>query len=392
MVTVTEALDIISAIVTATREQRNCSLEQALDHVLAESIYSPINMPPFRQSAMDGYALSMHESLTYHVVGEVAAGSSQNPNLKPGEAVRIFTGAPVPDSTNSIVIQEKVTRKDEVLALDDAPQEGANIRPVGEQLSKGDVVLAQGTRLSPASLGLLAGVGVSAVPVHKKPRVAIVVTGDELKAAGEELSRGQIYESNGLMLRAALKDKAYADTFVLKAEDKLDNLTKTLEKAFETADVVLVSGGISVGDYDFVNEALSHLGVKTHFYKVKQKPGKPLLFGTKDQRMVFALPGNPASALNCFYVYVHLALKLWEGDAEARISFRQATITADFNKKGDRAQFLKAKIGANNTVEILNGQASSMLQSFAVADALVYMEEDMGFVAKNTSVRYLKID
>jgi molybdopterin molybdotransferase len=107
---------------------------------------------------------------------------------------------------------------------------------------------------------------------------------------------------------------------------------------------------------------------------------------------VFALPGNPASALNCFYVYVHLALKLWEGDAEASISFRQATITADFNKKGDRAQFLKAKIGANNTVEILNGQASSMLQSFAVADALVYMEEDMGFVAKNTSVRYLKID
>lgn len=392
MVTVTEALDIISAVVTATREQRNCPLEQALDHVLAESIYSPINMPPFRQSAMDGYALSMHESLNYRVVGEVAAGSSNNPSLKPGEAVRIFTGAPVPDSTNSIVIQEKVTRNDEILVLDDAPQEGANIRPVGEQLSKGDVVLAAGTRLSPASLGLLAGVGVSAVPVYNKPRVAIVVTGDELKAAGEELCRGQIYESNGLMLRAALKDKAYVDSFVFKAEDKLDTLTKTLEKAFEAADVVLVSGGISVGDYDFVNEALSHLGVKTHFYKVKQKPGKPLLFGTKNQQMVFALPGNPASALNCFYVYVHLALKLWEGDAEAKISFRQAAITADFNKKGDRAQFLKAKIGANNTVEILNGQASSMLQSFAVADALVYMEEDMGFVAKNTSVRYLKID
>ncbi|MDC7996931.1 gephyrin-like molybdotransferase Glp [Gilvibacter sediminis] len=391
MVTVSEAIQLITNNVKSSAKMEQRTLSSALDNVLAADVVSPISMPPFRQSAMDGYAICSHDSMEYTVVGEVAAGSQDHPHLNRGEAVRIFTGAAVPDTADRIVIQEKVNRQEDHILLEEAFRLGANIRPIGEQLHKGDPVMGAGMRITPAGIGLLAGVGVAEVTVATKPRVAIVVTGDELKAAGEPLNRGQIYESNGAMLAAVLSDKGYNDSQVLKAEDDLEVLTNTLQQALTEADVVLVSGGISVGDYDFVKTALNNLGVQQVFYKVKQKPGKPLLFGKKEQKLVFALPGNPASALSCFYVYVLLALRLWEGDKQASSRFQFAKIESNYHKKGDRAQFLKAKKGADNTVAILDGQASSMLQSFAAADALVFLDEEVSYVDQESLVPYLNI-
>ena len=391
MVTVSEAIQLITNNVKSSATIKRSPISGALNCVLVEDVFSPISMPPFRQSAMDGYAICSHDNMEYTVVGEVAAGSGSYPHLNPGEAVRIFTGAPVPDTADRVVIQEKVQRQDNSILLEEPFRLGANIRPVGEQLYKGDTVMAAGMRITPAGIGLLAGVGVSEVAVATKPRGAIVVTGDELKAAGESLEHGQIYESNGAMLAAVLSDKGYKDSEVLKAEDDLVVLTNTLQRALSGADVVLVSGGISVGDYDFVKTALNDLGVEQVFYKVKQKPGKPLLFGKKEQKLVFALPGNPASALSCFYVYVLLALRLWEGDKQASTRFQFAKIESNYHKKGDRAQFLKAKTGIDNTVAILDGQASAMLQSFAAADALVFLDEEVSRIEQESLVPYLNI-
>ena len=391
MISVDQAIELIKQTVAGTSGSVVLPLEEALGFVLAEDVLSTIDMPPFRQSAMDGYALCTNGELNYEVVGEVAAGSSLNPSLAPGEAVRIFTGAPVPDSANSIVIQERVSREGKEIILEEQPNPEANIRPQGEQLKKGQVALSAGHRLNPASVGLLASTGISRVRVSIKPKVSVVVTGDELMAAGTPLGHGQIYESNGIMLQSILLQKGYTSVSVVKARDNFDELKQTLEQAIADSDFTLVSGGISVGDYDFAGSALDALGVKEVFYKVKQKPGKPLFFGTKDDKLVFALPGNPASALSCFYSYVLLALKLWESDVEAAEPLRKAILTADFTKKGNRAQFLKARVNADS-LTVLDGQASSMLQSFARANALAFIDEQTAQVKAGEEISYLKID
>lgn len=391
MILVEQAITKIEQTVVATTKTRQMPLAAALGFVLAIDHHTQIDLPPFRQSAMDGYALCLHQELSYRVVGEVAAGGSANPELKPGEAVRIFTGAPVPDSANSLVIQEVVKRSGDQIELESPPKFEANIRPQGEQLKQGTVALTKGHRLNPASIGLLASAGLNEVLVFAKPKIAVVVTGDELKDPGSDLDHGQIYESNGAMLKAVLQQQGYNQVQVYRASDTLEILKQVLSQALESADVLLVSGGISVGDYDFAQTALGDLGVSEQFYKVNQKPGKPLLFGIKGSKLVFALPGNPASALSCFYRYVLMALQGLEGQAEPIPPLRMAKIKSRFTKKGSRAQFLKAKVTADE-IEVLDGQASSMLQSFAYANALAYLKDDVKEVAEGSFIPYLKID
>lgn len=349
-------------------------LIQARKHILAEEIFSPINMPPFRQSAMDGFALCLFEGLEYEIIGEIKAGDSHLVQLLPGQALKIFTGAAVPDSAQAVIQIEKVSEKDGRLYLEEQVKPNTNVRPIGEQISVGELALEKGTLLNAAAIGFLAGLGFTSVNVYKKPSVGIVVTGNELTKPGEPLEYGKVYESNGIMLESALKEAYFEKVTLYEVNDDFENTKNKLSEALSSNDVVLVSGGISVGDYDFVARALKELEVETLFYKVNQKPGKPLFAGKTKDKIVFALPGNPAAALTCFYVYVLPTLSILMGKAPNYNQSKPISIAHDYSVRNTRSQFLKANI-SNDEANVLSHQASSMLNSFAVSNGLVFVPD-----------------
>lgn len=388
MISVKQAHQIVRDNCQNSAESLTITLTDALGFVLFTDIFSTISMPPFRQSAIDGYALNLHDKLEYYLIGEVKAGDSLNPSLKPGDAVRIFTGAPVPDSANAVIMQEKTKVTNSGLVIEEQIQINTNIRPLGEQVLQGDLALKKGTKLNVAAIAYLTSLGITKVQVYKKPTIAIIVTGNELVEAGKPLHYGQIYESNAIMLKSALEKSGYANITISKVEDHYENTLQTLKEAIDENDVVLVSGGISVGDYDFVGKALKELRVDELFYKVKQKPGKPLYFGKKNNKLIFALPGNPAAALTCFYIYVLEALERISGNYNSELNHIKVPSISSFLKKGNRAQFLKA-IYKNNSVEILEGQNSSMLHTFALANALVFLDEAITDVKKGDQLEVI---
>ena len=373
MVTVQEAFAIL-------QEQQfpleiiDKELSKTNKYVLAQDVYAPISMPPFRQSAMDGFALGLHQGLEYQIIGEIKAGDAHQVVLLPGQAVKIFTGAPVPDSAEAVIQIEKVSVQNNLLTLDEVPKRQLNIRPIGEQNLQGDLALAKGTLLNAACIGFLAGLGFTTIPVFSKPKIGIIITGNELVSPGQPLDYGKIYESNSVMLQTALRDAFFTQISTYTVNDNLENTTQTLKKALIENEVVLLSGGISVGDYDFVAQALKDLEVETLFYKVKQKPGKPLFAGRLKHKMIFALPGNPAASLTCFYVYVLPTIQIISGQKSNYQQTEIKKLAHDFTVSNARNQFLKAQV-IGNEVHILTHQNSSMLNTFAVSNALVYVEE-----------------
>lgn len=385
MISIEKAIQIIEDNTQSTTTVEMLPLSSCLNKVLAIDVVSPINMPPFRQSAMDGYAVKMHDDSNYKIIDEVKAGDSHQPNLNSGEATRIFTGAPVPDTANAIIIQEHTSVIDSQLKANRPITHNANIRPLGEQIQKGDIALKKGTKLNAAGVAFLTSLGFTEVEVYKSPSIGIVVTGNELAKAGQPLEHGQIYESNAIMLTSALNSLGYSNIEIKTVVDNYESTFNLLKQMLEKHDILLVSGGISVGDYDFVGKALVENGVQQLFYKVKQKPGKPLFFGKKEDSYVFALPGNPASALSCFYVYVNIALQRLSGNIKFKLEKTTAASTSSFQKKGDRAQFLKA-IYNNDKVQILEGQNSSMIHTFALANALVHISESTSKIEVDDTV------
>lgn len=373
MVTVQEAFSIL-------KEQKfslqiiEKELSKTNRYVLAQDLYAPISMPPFRQSAMDGFALGLYDGLEYEIIGEIKAGDAHQVTLLAGQAVKIFTGAPVPDSAQAVIQIEKVSVQNSVLILDEAPKPELNIRPIGEQNQQGALALAKGTLLNAACIGFLAGLGFTSIPVFSKPKIGIIVTGNELVAPGQPLGYGKIYESNSVMLQTALRDAFFTQINTYTVNDDLENTTQTIKQALIENEVVLLSGGISVGDYDFVAQALKDLEVETLFYKVKQKPGKPLLAGRLNNNMIFALPGNPAASLTCFYVYVLPTLQIISGQKSKYQQTEIKKLAHNFAVSNARNQFLKAQV-IGHEVQILTHQNSSMLNTFAVSNALVYVEE-----------------
>lgn len=376
MISVEKAIRTIQEKSIQSAKNETISLNNAFGYVLFEDVKSKINMPPFRQSAMDGFALNLQENSKYIVIDEIKAGDNLNTSLKSGEAVRIFTGAPVPDSANAVIMQERTSLDNQHLELTGEVKLNDNIRPLGEQVKIGEIALKKGTKLNAASIGFLASLGITEVTVYAKPKICIIATGNELVQPGKELNYGQIYESNTIMLESALKSIGIPNASIVFVKDNYQDTKNLLDQTIQENDLVIVSGGISVGDYDFVGKALLELQVEQHFYKVKQKPGKPLFFGSKENTLIFALPGNPAAALTCFYIYANTAIQQLQGITNYQALSLTATSTSAFIKKGDRAQFLKA-FYANGKVEILEGQSSAMLQTFAVANAFVFVHEDL---------------
>ncbi|HEA30889.1 MAG TPA: molybdopterin molybdenumtransferase MoeA [Leeuwenhoekiella sp.] len=390
MITVEDALRRIDEH-TALGSKIEISLAEAYGYILAENVLAPISMPPFRQSSMDGYALQWSENKAYTVVGEVQAGIARNSALQRGEAVRIFTGARVPDDADTVIIQEHTTREAAVLNIDKMPPLKANIRPKGEQVQTGDLVLEEGTVLNEAAIGFLAGLGFHTVPVFEPPKVGILVTGNELQQPGQPLREGQIYESNSITLQMALKCAGIPEVSLERVGDDLGETVNAVKKLLQNCDLLLISGGISVGDYDFVQEALEKNEVHEVFYKINQKPGKPLWFGTQGKKKVFALPGNPASSLTCFYVYVWPALRKIRGVKTYKTKEKTAKLETPIKNPFGKVLFLKATV-SDGEARQLGAQASSMLKSFAICNALLIVPADKEVINPGEEIRYIALD
>lgn len=375
MISVSEAKELIRARVTRLPVME-LPLLQAAFCILASDIYAGIDIPAFEQSSMDGYAIRYADkNLLLTVSGEMAAGSSSALTLNPGEAIRIFTGAPVPAGADTVVMQEKVTLLEGKIRIDDSGLSyGLAVRPAGSEIRAGALALHKEALLTPAALGFLAGIGISHVPVYPPPSVSILVTGNELQQPGKPLGAGQVYESNSYSLTAALHQAGISVIYVLQVEDKPESLQLQLEVALAQSDLVILTGGVSVGDYDFVPEAAAQCGVEKVFHQVRQKPGKPLYFGMKGSVPVFGLPGNPSSVLSCFYNYVLEAVALL-GARKSNTLWTTATLANSYSKPRGLTHFLKGSFDGTQA-RILQAQASYQLSSFAEANCLVMLAED----------------
>ncbi|MCX8530743.1 molybdopterin molybdotransferase MoeA [Chryseobacterium luquanense] len=375
MISVNEARQIIlqSAI---TKKSSVVPLSEAFGLVTSEDIIASTDIPNFAQSSMDGYALKFSDkNQSLSVIGEMAAGASKQLAIGENEATRIFTGAPLPENADTVVMQEKIRLENERLIIDDANlSKGLNVRPKGAEVKKGEIAMKEETYLSAAAVGFLAGIGCAQISVYTPPKVAIILTGNELQDPGNPLEFGQVYEANSFQLKAVLNQTGIKNIEVFRAEDNPKELHKVLEKAIENNDVVLLNGGVSVGDYDFVTEVANTCGVEEKFHKIRQKPGKPLFFGTKEKKLIFGLPGNPSSSLTCFYEYVLPALEQVMG-LPSGVTEIKANVTHHYPKPAGLTHFLKA-FYSNGKVTPLHAQESFRLHSFAQANCFIVLPEE----------------
>ncbi|MBY0478305.1 MAG: molybdopterin molybdotransferase MoeA [Chitinophagaceae bacterium] len=375
MISVNEAKHIISTNVTALHPV-TLSLLQARGKVLAADVFATIDIPAFPQSAMDGYAFAFdHLQKELIIDGEMAAGSSSTVEVAAGKAIRIFTGAPVPAGADTVVMQEKVkTVNGRLIIEDEQLQRNSNVRSIGSEIKAGELALPKGSLLTAAAMGFLAGIGITEISVIPDTAISIILTGNELQEPGKPLAYGQVYESNSFGLTAALESLHLPVHRIYKAEDDLEVLTAILQQALNESDLVLLTGGVSVGDYDFVLQAANKCGVQQQFHKIKQRPGKPLFFGTKNEKVIFGLPGNPSSVLTCFYEYVTEALSL-QTKRPLQLKTVQTVLTKDCKKAAGLTHFQKAYYNGE-TVLPLAAQESYKLNSFATANCLLQLDEE----------------
>ena len=361
-------------------------LIEACGSILAEPVYALIDTPTFHQSAMDGYAFSYEnwdKKSPLIVNGEIQTGNYSNQLLQPNEAIRIFTGAPVPPGADTVVMQEKIlTNGNSIVIQDEYLVKGSNVRPHGSQTKKGEIALLPERLLTPTGVSFLAGIGIHEVNVFSKPTVSIIVTGKELTKAGGEITEGKIFESNSVGLIAALHQLGISPLSVEIVDDKEAEIEQAISRQLH-ADILILTGGVSVGDYDLVPASLEKCGVKKVFHKVKQKPGKPFYFGRHRQTLVFALPGNPAAVMSCYYEYLVPAISNFTHKNNLKKLF--LPLAEDFQKKPGLTYFLKGKTGEKN-VTVLNDQESYLLNSFAVADCLIELEEEKEYFKKGDLV------
>lgn len=363
------------------------SIDKAKGFVLAKDVKAPMHSPAFDNSAMDGYAFRFNdwqEGKRLNIVGVSSAGKPFPGRLKKNEAVRIYTGAAIPAGVDTVVMQEKTSIDQNTLLITDlAIKKGANIRKTGSEIRKGETAIAKGALLTPASCAFLASLGITEVTVHKKPSVSIIVTGNELVKPGLTLKPGQIYESNSIALKHALLQEGITSIHITQANDNPAAMSRAFQKAITQYDLVLFTGGISVGDYDFTESTFAKHRVKKVFYKLKQKPGKPIYFGTLNGKGVFGLPGNPASVMTCFYVYVIPALRALQSHPEKELPRLNLPMAHDFSRKPGMTGFMKAYTDFKS-VKILDGQESYIMKSFAKSNAIAVLPADQeNVVAKS---------
>ena len=387
-------------------DDEDVPLDLALGRVLAEDVTSGIDVPPFDSSGMDGYALIAGPEAELEVIGEARAGHPATEAVRPGTAMRISTGAPVPEGADAVVPFERTTAVTggELDSVDvsveiqgkvrpsrvrvPATEPGANIRRAAEDIAVGAVVLQHGTVLGPAELGVAAAVGRATLRCARQPRVFVLITGDELTPPGEPLAPGGIYGSNGFALAAQVERAGGALTGRGTVPDTPDGTRAALEEALGAADVVIVSGGVSVGPHDHVKDAFRDLGVEERFWGVRLRPGKPTWFGTRGDTLAFGLPGNPVSAMVTFQLFARPALAALQGAAPdaARTSAVLAHAVAR-NPRRDETVRVKLRPTDDGLVaEPTGAQGSHMLTSMVGADGLALIHHGEGELAAGERV------
>ena len=356
----------------------------------AEDLHAVVDLPTFPSSAMDGFALRAADTPgTLPVTERVAAGRPAGRPLREGEAFGIATGGVVPDGADAVIPIEDVVERDNEIEVGAAVERGAHVREPGLDVRAGDLVLAAGERLTPARLGALGAAGIARVACARRPRAAILTTGTELRRPGEPLGPGQVYEANAPMLAGGLV-AAGAEVTVLDAvADDPDALRAALERGLE-ADVLVTSGGVSVGPHDLVRATLAELGVEEVFWRVAVKPGKPVAFGARGATLVFGLPGNPVSSLVGFELFVRPAVLKLQGAREPLPVFDEAELATPLRRGPGRDELVRAEVRDGVAVP-LPGQESHMIVRAARANALVHVPRGEGTLEAGTRVRFLRL-
>ncbi|MEL6243415.1 MAG: gephyrin-like molybdotransferase Glp [Pseudomonadota bacterium] len=346
-------------------------LRGAANRILAEPVAARRTQPPFDASSMDGYAVKRTEverDALFKVVGEAAAGHGWTGKVRPGQAVRIFTGAPVPDGADFVIIQEDVTRRDDLITISGDPGDKPNIRPAGIDFGEGDPISAP-RRLGPGDIALLAAMNVVELPVAKRPTIALISTGDELVMPGENPGPDQIIASNTFGLAAMLDDLGANPRVLPIARDSAASITHALGLA-KGADLIITIGGASVGDHDLVGQVAGGLGLQQSFYKVAMRPGKPLMAGRINGTPMIGLPGNPVSAMVCGTIFVSPVIRKMLGLGTAPVPRITLPLSAPLGPNGPREHYMRAIISANG-VQDAGSQDSSLLSVLADANALI---------------------
>ena len=349
-------------------------LSQAAGRVLATEAQAKIDLPRFDNSAMDGYAVRAAEANTgakLMCIGEVPAGSVFEGELGVGECLRIFTGSSMPDGANAVVMQEDTRAAGDLIEITDGAKPFEHIRLRGEDLKASETIGHSGERLHAGRLQLLGAAGVAEVSVHRQPIVGVLSTGDELCEPGEDLGAGSIYESNRTAL-AELIHQAGAEPRVQPlVRDTLEATIKALKTAFTDCDAVVTSGGVSVGEHDFVKAAFEQLGGTLDFWKVRIKPGKPFVFGRLNGKPLFGVPGNPVSAMVTFLVLVRPVILQMQGATNLDLSAHQGVLVDPLSNHGDRRHFMRVRVNGRGRVHATGLQASHAVGSLGQANALV---------------------
>ncbi|MBC8013363.1 MAG: molybdopterin molybdotransferase MoeA [Methyloceanibacter sp.] len=382
----------------APLEAERVALGQARGRVLAEDLAARLTQPPFDASAMDGYAVRAEDiaalPATLRLIGQSAAGAGFGGSVRRGEAVRIFTGAPVPHGADTIVIQENADEASGVVTVKDAAN-GRHIRPRGQDFKEGEVLLAAGTRLGPRELMLAAATNQAELPVRRKPKVAILATGDEVVPPGSELAADQIVSSVPYGLAALIERHGGEAMSLGIAKDEPESLV-TLARAGSAADILLTIGGASVGERDLVASALRSEGLKLDFWKIAMRPGKPMLYGRLGSQRVLGVPGNPVSALICAHVFLKPMLSRMLGLAEEVRPEPEAVLGEALEANGEREHYMRAasewREDGARIVRPLPSQDSSLVAALARADCLIVRSPHAAALPRGARVRIMPLD
>jgi molybdopterin molybdotransferase len=390
LLSVDEALRAVLGRVQPLPPER-VRLEAAVGRVLAEPARALVDLPPFPSSAMDGFAVRAADTPgRLPVVARIPAGRPASRPLRPGEAMAIATGGVVPDGADTVVPIERVDVSGEEIDVPEAAGPGGNVRPRGGDVAAGDVVVEPGTRLGSAQIGALAAAGVGQVDCALGPRVAVLTTGTELRRPGEPLAPGEIYESNGAMLRALLAGAGAVVEVLDSVEDDGAAHRAAIERGLEH-DVLVTSGGVSVGPHDLVRRIEAELGVEEVFWGVSVKPGKPLAFGVRGRTLVFGLPGNPVSSLVSSVLFVLPALRALQGERDPEPRYDRGVLARAVVPDPRRDELVRARLTRDGGLEPLSGQESHMIVRTAGANALVYVPTGSEELPTGSAVRFLRL-
>ncbi|MDN2662027.1 molybdopterin molybdotransferase MoeA [Psychromonas sp. 14N.309.X.WAT.B.A12] len=392
-----EAIDRMQITLSNVCGSMTLPLSDALGYTLSQDIISQQNVPPFNNSAMDGYALDRHDlaacssenPITLKQVGKSFAGVPFTGDIQPGQCIRIMTGAVLPESLNCIVMQEQTQAEGDNIIFVETPKLHSNVRFAGEDLSVGQTVLKQGHKLTPRDIPLLASLGIDTLPVYRQLKVAVLSSGDELRPLGSKLEQGEIYDSNrysiiGLLSRLNVE---VIDFGIIK--DDYREIKETLIKADQQADVVITSGGVSVGEADFIKEVLNEIG-EIGFWKLAIKPGKPFAFGKLQNSVFFGLPGNPVSAIVTLYQLAVPAMAKMSGELVKPALRLNAVCNDALRKAPGRTDFQRGNYSVNEQGQLVvtttGNQGSGVFSSMSQSNCFIVLEQDRGNIAKGETV------